>query len=208
MKQTFIGLTAAMLSLTGLTACGATTDASPAADVSALSAELPTFSGENVWQMDAAQSTLGFDAYYNGALAGRFTRFQTAIQFDPDSPAGGEIHAAIDLSSVTTKNDDANGNLPSASWFDIKSHPVAMFSATNISAQGDGYLAQGELTLKGITNPADMRFTLDVNGDTARAEGTVTLSRMDYKVGTGSDFATEDWVRFPVTVNIDITATR
>lgn len=203
------------LAITALAAAfmiGCSSEATPTTETAeasaALAAKLPQLSGEYVWSMVEAESRLQFLANYNGDFTAEFEAFQTAIRFDPDDLTSAEIHAIVDLSSLQAKSDDVKNNLPSKDWFHTEEHPYAKFSSANVTAQGSQYLAYGDLTIKGITNPAEMTFTLDITGRAVSAKGEITLSRMDYNVGMGSDFKTEDWVKFPVQVMVDIKATR
>jgi len=67
----------------------------------------------------------------------------------------------------------------------------------------------GRLTaIKGLERPVTLNFTVDLDGSKAAASGTAQFSRTDFNLGTGSDFETEDWVKFPVGVLINISATR
>lgn len=204
-------LATALLLTPVLSACsnGANNEAS-AETVAALSSALPKLSGENVWTVDRAQSKLQFIAEHNGdKFTGNFGMFDSAIRLDLDNPAGGEIHAVIDLSSVDAKDGDRNSNLLSKAWFDIKSYPLATYSASDISGSAvAGFIANGMLSIKGIERPVTLTFTVTENGNTAIANGTANFSRTDFNVGTGSDFETEEWVKFPVEVAINLVATR
>lgn len=195
----------------GLVACGASAqpETQSAETIAALTEKLPKLTGDYVWDMDETQSTLSFEAFYNGNFTGRFDAFQTVINLNPDAPETGEIHAIIDLSSVRVKDSDVQANLPTADWFDVTSHPYATFKSTDISAlSGNNFEAKGEMTLKGIKQPATLTFGLELTGTTAHATGGFEISRTDFNIGTGADFETEDWVRFPVTIMVDIKAER
>lgn len=207
MKYTIIAALSALLCI------GCSAEGSPKSSASVvttnLSTELPELSGDYVWDMVEADSSVSFTAYYNGDFTGKFTRFQTAIKLNPDAPESGEIHAIVDLSSVAVKDDDVKSNLPKADWFNTKVHPFARFSATDISALGgDNYSAKGTLTLKGISQPAELNFSLVNEGNTATASGGLEISRKDFEVGSSADFQTEDWVKFPVSIDVSITAVK
>ena len=52
---------------------------------------------------------------------------------------------------------------------------------------GEGYEAVGEMTLKGVTRPLTLPFTLQIDGDTAEAEASFTIDRTRFGVGSGWD---------------------
>lgn len=204
-------LTTGLLLMTALSGCSAGSDnAANAETLTAVTSSLPVLSGDNIWSVDRSLSKLQFIAEHNGdKFTGSFGTFDAAIKLDLDNPEGGEIHAVIDLSSVDAKDDDRNANLPSKAWFDVKSFPLATYSSNDIkSSPNGGYIANGELSLKGMKQPVTLNFSVETTGDTAIASGTARFSRTDFSIGTGSDFETEEWVKFPVEVLVSMTATR
>ena len=63
------------------------------------------------------------------------------------------------------------------------------------------------LTIKNITKPVTLPFTLTINGKSAHMVGTADIMRNQYSVGTGQ-WAAPDPVAYDVKVNIDLTATQ
>lgn len=207
----FILLTSALILSPVLTACSASSQNSVSPEtISAVSSNLPVLTGDNVWSVDQSASKLQFRAEHNGDIfTGDFSAFDAAVMLDLDDPSTGEIHAVIDLSTVDAKDDDRNANLPTKAWFDIKSYPLATYKTIEITGNlEDGYSADGTLTIRGVERPVSLDFTVEVEGDKAVANGIAHFSRKDFNIGTGSDFATEEWVKFPIEVLVSITATR
>lgn len=204
-------LTAALLTTPVLTGCSSGADNIASAEtLAAVSSNLPQLSGEHVWVVDRSQSILQFRAEHNGdKFTGDLGMFDAAVKLDLENPEGGEIHAVIDLSTIDAKDDDRNANLPSKAWFDVKSFPLATYSAREITgSRASGYTAKGLLSIKGVERPVTLTFSVEAEGDKAVASGTARFSRADFNVGTGSDFETEEWVKFPIEVLVNITATR
>ncbi len=182
--------------------------ASAALDENTFTADLPNLSGDDVWDLDQGKSQVTFQANHNGAFDGEFSRFDATIKLDPADPSDGQIHAIVDVTSIDAGDSDRNANLPLPDWFDMKTFPHATFISEQISKTDTGYDAIGELSIKGIGRPATLSFTLDVQGNTAHAIGGFAMDRRDFSLGTSSDFQTEEWVKFPIDVKIDIWATR
>lgn len=194
-----------------MTACSA--ESKPAAEPPApidVSALLPDLTGDHVWTVSQDESKLTFKAVHNGReFEGSFGVFDAAVKLDPDNLDAAEIHVAISMASVDAGDNDRNANLPRSEWFDTGLHPVAVFFAETVERLETGqYQASGDLALKGIMRPLTLTFDLDIEGEAAHAKGGVTFSRALFNVGTGSDFETEDWVKFPVEVSFDIKATK
>ncbi|GGC98721.1 YceI family protein [Aquisalinus flavus] len=165
--------------------------------------------GADVWTLDPAASSVTFTATQQGEeFTGRFDSFSADIRLDPENLSGAMIEARIDMASVDAGSTDRNDALPTNDWFAVKKFPEATFQSSEITSLGGGqYEAAGTLTIKGTSQPATLPFTLTIEGDTAMATGTLELTRTDYNVGTGA-YEDGKWVGLPVTVTVDITASR
>jgi polyisoprenoid-binding protein YceI len=145
-----------------------------------------------VWTVQPG-GRLGFSVGVSGEqVNGRFDRWSSAIRFDPARLAQSAISATIDLASVGSGDSERDGMLAGADFFSAATHPRATFVATTISSVGPGrYEAYGTLTLKGVSRPMRLAFTLDIKGDIANANGTARLDRRQFKVGEGQFSGTE-----------------
>jgi polyisoprenoid-binding protein YceI len=161
------------------------------------------------WTADKAVSRVGFRAAMNGAgFDGRFSRWDARINFDPNNLKASKVVATIDVSSAATGDGARDEALPSSDWFDAKRHPRATFTTRSIAANGPGkYVAQGDLTLRGVTRPVSLPFTLAINGDVAKMSGSTVLDRTAFGVGQGQ-WKDGSAVPVKVTVNVAITARR
>ena len=159
------------------------------------------------WTVDYAQSHLGFNGVASGeAFQGSFKSFKADIDFDPDHPETGKIAATIDIASAATGDGDKDGMLPQSDWFDTSKFPQAQFVSTKISKTGaNAFEAQGNLTIKGISKPVTLPFTLAPEGDHWRAQGKTTLTRTDFHIGTGQ-WSNDATVKFGVDVTVDLAA--
>jgi polyisoprenoid-binding protein YceI len=133
-----------------------------------------------------AGSTLGFRASYDGeGFEGRFGKFSPAIRFDPADLAQSRFDVRIDLSSAGTANADRDEMLLGPDFFDAGARPEARYVATRFRALGsDRYVAEGELTLRGIAQPVPLTFTW-TPGAKPVLQGEAVLKRLAFEVGTG-----------------------
>ena len=60
--------------------------------------------------------------------------------------------ATIDLNSVDTRDEQRDGHLRSADFFDVEKFGQMTFTATSF----DGTTAVGDLTIKGVTKPVEL----------------------------------------------------
>jgi polyisoprenoid-binding protein YceI len=168
----------------------------------------PSAANAAAWQVDPAKSTLGFSGTQTGSpFTGRFKTFTAKIDFDPAHPDQGHADIVIDLASATTDDPQRDTSLPQADWFNTAAFPKAHFVATHFNAKGGKtYEAAGTLTIRDITKPVTLPFTLTIDGPTAHAKGHVQLIRTDFGVGQG-DWTSGQWVGLEVDVDVDLTAT-
>jgi polyisoprenoid-binding protein YceI len=161
------------------------------------------------WAVNKAASSLGFRVAYQGApLNGTFRNWDAQIAFDPKNLAASRVSVTVDLPSVTANDPDAQEALPSADWFDARRTPRATFVSNSFRDLGGGkYQAVGTLTLRGVSRPLVLPFTLAINGAQARMTGQASLNRGEFGVGQGQ-FKGGDTVALNVAVNVAVTARR
>lgn len=161
------------------------------------------------WKVDPARSAIVFKSTYAGTpVSGRFARWTAAISFDPAKLEAAKVVVDVDLASAATGDRTVDPQLPTADWFNTGAAPRARFSSTSVTVTGAGrYVAKGTLTLRGVSVPVELAFTLAINGDSAQMAGTAKLDRRAFKLGMASD-ASGEWVAFAVPLEIRVTATR
>ena len=201
----------AALSLMALAACGGGEEAtSSASEAPAAELVVSDFSGANLWVVDREASMIGFVASQNQRdFEGSFGRWDASILLNPENPeAEGQLEAVVDLSSVDAGSRDRNEALPEEGWFNTALHPTATYRSTGIMAiDGGDYVAEGTLTIKGVTQPVTMPFTLRITEDgRAIADGSVQLDRSQFGIGQG-EFEDDRWVGFGVEVRLHMEAT-
>ena len=165
------------------------------------------FAAPPTWTVDKAASRLGFKSSMSGMpFEGRFRQWDAQIAFDPKDLAGSKVNVSIQMASAATGDTSRDESLPSDDWFATNQYPKATFTAAGFkSLGGDRYEANGTLTIRGVSKPVALPFTLDLTGDTARMRGQVAINRIVYGVGQG-EFASPDSVPVNVTVVVSITA--
>ncbi len=120
-------------------------------------------------------------------VRGKFTDFSGQIVTGSD-PLESSVTAEIDLTSIDTGNVDRDNHIRSADFFEVDTHTTMTYRSTGIRADGDDYVLDGELTLKGVTKPVSLQLELggfgpDAYGGT-RAGFTATgeIKRSDFGV--------------------------
>lgn len=160
------------------------------------------------WTVDAAQSSLGFEASMNNtAFQGKFEDWRAEISFDPADLSTAKANVTINMSSARTGDATRDAALPNADWFDVSGFAEATFTTNAFRAMGgDAYEADGTLTLRGVAKPVTLPFTLSITDGVAVMEGAVTINRGDFGVGQG-EFTGDTPVALSVKVVVSIRAT-
>lgn len=152
------------------------------------------------------EGELGFTVRQMGAkVEGSFADWTAAIRFDetPVEGRNGEVTVTIATGSLTLGSVTEQAKAPE--FFDSAAQPTAIFAA-EIRPEGEAYVAEGALTLRGVTVPVTLPFTLELDGDTAKMAGGTTLDRRDFAMG--ASYADEASVGFAVEVDVALTASR
>jgi len=160
------------------------------------------------WTVDPDASRLTFEGMQTGkAFDGGFDEFTAEIALDPAAPETGSIRVVVDTGSFNTGAADRDAEAMKPDWFDTETYPEAVFVSDRIEATADGYVANGTLTIKDVSLPVSLPFTLEVEGDRAVAEGGMTVARLDYHLGVG-DWADGVFVGLEVGIAFHVEADR
>ena len=134
--------------------------------------------------LDTSHSTVGFTArHLMSKVRGTFTEFTGELTTTED-PTESAISVVIKASSITTNNEQRDGHLRSADFFDVETTGQMTFRSTSF----DGSTATGELTIKGVTNVVELDVEFlgidkDAYGNTRIGfEAATTINRKDFGV--------------------------
>ena len=161
------------------------------------------------WTVDYAKSRLGFTVQWsNEPFSGSFARWNAEIDFDPADPVRGKAVVTIDLASERSDEPDFDSGLKGAQGFETSKFPVARFASKGfVRKSADNYLAEGVLSLHGISRNIELPFTLAISGRTAHVTGSTHVLRTDFGVGNGT-WSAPSPVSHDVLINVDLTATQ
>lgn len=152
-------------------------------------ATLPAIPGyqAGTWTIDATHSEVSFTVRHMAVskVRGRFGAVSGTIVTAED-PTASTVTADIDVTTVTTFNEQRDGHIKSGDFFETESHPSAAFASRSLAFDGDDFVLDGELTLKGVTRPVSLKveisgFGPDAYGGTrAGFSATGRINRRDY----------------------------
>jgi len=132
--------------------------------------------------------SLRFTATNSGAaLNGSFANWSGDIAMDPEAPQSAEITIRVDLASATLGDATQDNMLRGGDFFDTASFPQAVWRSTAVRrVSGNRYEADGTLSLKGVSRSQRITFTLQGSGNRRSVQGSATIDRNAFSVGTGS----------------------
>ena len=141
------------------------------------------------WNVDPSHATVGFTARHMmiTKVRGRFTTFSGVITVAPD-PLQSAVEAEVDLTSLTTGDDQRDAHLKSADFFNVEQHPVMHFKSTSLKPDGDDFILTGDLTLAGKTRSVDFELSFDGvgkdpwGGTRAGFSAEAEISRKDWEL--------------------------
>lgn len=154
-----------------------------------LALALPCAAFATDYTVQPAASTLGFSGTFQGEVfQGHFGKWTAAISYDPGNLAASHFDVVVDLASVKTGDSDRDQALPGQDFFNVAKFPKAHFVSTRIHKVGATVVADGNLTLRGVTKPVSLDVTFKPQASGATLDVNGSLKRLDFGVG-GGDYA-------------------
>jgi polyisoprenoid-binding protein YceI len=141
------------------------------------------------WIIDTAHSEVGFKVKHLviSTASGKFTSFEGTLEADKEDFSDAKISFSADIDSIHTGNEQRDGHLKSADFFDAANHPKLSFVSSQLAPKGGSdYILKGNLTLRGVTKPVELTVEFggtqkDFYGNTvAGFEINGKINRQDY----------------------------
>jgi polyisoprenoid-binding protein YceI len=143
------------------------------------------------WAIDPIHSDVSFTVRHMmvSKVRGRFSKFEGTLRLGDDFEDS-SVEASIDMGSIDTNNEQRDGHIRSADFFDAGTYPTMSYRSLRVRPSGDGYVVEGDLTLHGVTRGVDL--ALDLNGFTKDPYGgtragftaTTEIDRKDFGINT------------------------
>ena len=102
------------------------------------------------WTVDKVHSNVGFAVdYMAGTFTGSFSDFEAEV-------ADGVLTGAAKVASVQVKDPNLEAHLQSPDFFDAERNPELSFESKAIDVDGNQVKIDGEITIKGHTEPVEI----------------------------------------------------
>ncbi|MGA8440059.1 MAG: YceI family protein [Candidatus Sulfotelmatobacter sp.] len=167
------------------------------------------------WNIDPVNSAAEFKVKHMmiSNVKGQFTRLNGTLSLDETDLMNSRVEASIEAASITTRDDQRDGHLKSADFFDVEKFPALSFKSTRITQTGDEELAvTGDLTIHGVTRSVVFNVegltvpAKDPWGNTRRGlSATTKINRRDFGLTWNSALETGGiLVGDEVTITLDV----
>ncbi|MGQ0811516.1 MAG: YceI family protein [Nitrospiraceae bacterium] len=125
------------------------------------------------YDVDLDHSTVEFRVTHMvvSKTTGRFMEYSGFIEMDQEASQVKTIEAIIKTASVTTHHEKRDAHLRNPDFFDVEKHPTMTYKLKSYQKNGEGYMAVGDLTLRGVTK--EITLIGNLNGVTRDPWGNV-----------------------------------
>lgn len=141
------------------------------------------------WKLDQAHSEVGFTVRHAGIskVRGQFTDIDATLVVG-ESVDSSSVEAVVKTASFDSNDDNRDGHVKSADFFDVEQFPNMTFTSTGAKGNNDEFQLTGDLTIKDTTLPVtfDVEFggvAVDPFGATrAGFSATAQISRKAFGI--------------------------
>lgn len=171
---------------------------------------------KTTWVLDPTHSELQFKVRHLmvSNVTGHFKSFNATVDTDGDDFTTAKVHLTADVDSISTNNEQRDGHLKTADFFDHATHPQLTFEGTKLEQTGDEqFKLHGILTMRGVSKEVTLavefggivqdpwgntRTGFTVNGKINRKEYGVSFSMVSETGGIllGEDISIHANVEF------------
>jgi len=112
------------------------------------------------WVLDPMHSEITFKIKHLviSNVTGFFKKFEGTCEAPDDSFENAEVGFSLDVDSIDTNQEQRDGHLKSAEFFDAEKYPKITFKSTSFTKTGDDeYNLTGNLTVKDVTKPVTLK---------------------------------------------------
>ena len=145
------------------------------------------------WTIDPIHSDVSFIVRHLGVskVRGQFNTFTGEI-VTAEQPLDSKVNVTIEAASFHTRQEQRDNHVKSPDFLHVEEFPELSFTSTGIRHDGENFLLDGDLTVRGVTKPVTLN--LEVNGFGQAPDGSPVLgisgsteiSRKDFGVLGGA----------------------
>jgi len=149
-----------------------------------------TFLSGQTFEIDPGHTFITFSVERFGTVdvSGRFNEFSGTLSFDETKGSINSADLTIDVNSIDSGHGVRDGHLKGEMWLDAGNHSTIVFKTSSVDKTDEGFLAIGELTIKGKTNTIELPFKMKgpavdpTKMTTIGISADLVLNRQDYGI--------------------------
>lgn len=111
------------------------------------------------WVLDPTHTEIGFKAKHLmiTTVSGKFEKFEGVVETEGDDLSTAKISFVAETNSINTANEQRDGHLKSAEFFDAEKFPQLKFVSTKFEKVDDeNYKLYGDLTVRDVTKAVQL----------------------------------------------------
>lgn len=148
------------------------------------------FSQPVKYNVDKSHSNVGFavDHMVITTVYGKFNEYEIDLTLDLANAANSSVTARIHVPSIDTNEPKRDNHLRSGDFFDAENHPEVLFVSKKVEKTDTGYIAHGDLTIRGVTKQIALPFivkgpvTDSWGNNRVGVEAKLTINRQEFGV--------------------------
>jgi polyisoprenoid-binding protein YceI len=147
--------------------------------------------GVQRFDIERGHSAVEFSVRFMGlsTVRGAFTDYHGTIMYDPTDITKSSVSVVIKSRGINSNNENRDRDLKSANFFDVEKYPLILFRSERIVRSKSGFVAQGPLSMHGVTKPVAIEF-VQTHGVMSDAWGNkrigfvgqLSVNRKDYGI--------------------------
>ncbi|MBK5279777.1 MAG: YceI family protein [Bacteroidia bacterium] len=161
--------------------------------ISLFAAMISVSSFAQSWSLDKGHSKIGFTVTHHmiSEVDGYFKTFNAKLTSAKDDFSDAVFELTAETSSINSENEMRDKDLKGAGFFDVEKFTTLTFKSTSFKkVEGNKYILNGDLTIKGVSKPITMEVTIvgpqphpRTNKPAIGVKATCTINRKDFGVG-------------------------
>ncbi|MDH3214997.1 MAG: YceI family protein [Candidatus Krumholzibacteria bacterium] len=140
------------------------------------------------YDIDPEHTQVGFAArhFTVSRVRGGFHKVSGHVIYDKDDRSKWAVEVTIDATTLSTNHERRDGHLKGDDFLKVDEFPEIVFKSTKISPDGDGFVAEGDLTIRGVTRTVSIPFAMvgpikdPLGMSRIGVEGSLKIDRRDY----------------------------
>lgn len=111
------------------------------------------------WVIDPTHSNIGFKVKHLmiSTVSGEFTKYEGTAETTGDNFENASVSFTAQADSITTHNEQRDGHLKSADFFDAAAFPTLQFESTTFEKKGGDFVMNGNLSIRGVSKPVSLK---------------------------------------------------